>query len=35
MTLQVQSAVSLKPFNTFGVDVQAKLFAEAHSDDDV
>ena len=35
MTLQVQSAISLKPFNTFGVDVQARLFAEAHSDDDV
>ncbi|SHN24970.1 UDP-N-acetylmuramate dehydrogenase [Pseudomonas asturiensis] len=35
MTLQVQSAVSLKPFNTFGVDVRAQLFAEAHSDDDV
>ncbi|HEX8540938.1 MAG TPA: UDP-N-acetylmuramate dehydrogenase [Pseudomonas sp.] len=35
MTLQLQSAVSLKPFNTFGVDVQAQLFAEAHNDDDV
>lgn len=35
MTLQVQSAVSLKLFNTFGVDVQAKAFAEAHSDDEV
>ncbi|WP_024694569.1 UDP-N-acetylmuramate dehydrogenase [Pseudomonas syringae] len=35
MSLQVQSAVSLKPFNTFGVDVRAQLFAEAHSDDDV
>lgn len=35
MSLQVQSAVSLKPFNTFGVDVQAKAFAEAHSDEDV
>ncbi|HEX8593370.1 MAG TPA: UDP-N-acetylmuramate dehydrogenase [Pseudomonas sp.] len=35
MTLQVQSAVSLKPFNTFGVDVQAQQFAEAHNDDDV
>lgn len=35
MTLQVRPAVSLKPFNTFGVDVQAKLFAEAHSDDEV
>ncbi|MDB5984689.1 MAG: UDP-N-acetylenolpyruvoylglucosamine reductase [Pseudomonas sp.] len=35
MSLQVQSAVSLKPFNTFGVEVQAQAFAEAHSDDDV
>ncbi|RMT81551.1 UDP-N-acetylmuramate dehydrogenase [Pseudomonas viridiflava] len=35
MTLHVRPAVSLKPFNTFGVDVQARLFAEAHSDDDV
>ncbi len=33
--MQLQSAVSLKPFNTFGVDVQAQLFAEAHNDDDV
>ncbi|MDB6146306.1 MAG: murB [Pseudomonas sp.] len=35
MSLQVQSVVSLKPFNTFGVEVQAKAFAEAHNDDDV
>ena len=35
MTLQLQSAVSLKPYNSFGVDVRAQLFAEAHSDDDV
>lgn len=35
MSLQVQTNVSLKPFNTFGVDVRARLFAEAHSDDDV
>ncbi|MGE8190630.1 UDP-N-acetylmuramate dehydrogenase [Pseudomonas sp. NPDC086278] len=35
MSLQLQSGVSLKPFNSFGVDVQARLFAEAHSDDDV
>lgn len=35
MTLQVQSRVSLKPFNTFGVEVQAALFAEARSDEDV
>lgn len=35
MTLQVHSSVSLKPFNTFGVNVQAHLFAEVRSDDDV
>lgn len=35
MSLQVRSQVSLKHYNTFGIDVQAKLFAEAHSDDDV
>ena len=35
MTLQIQAAVSLKRFNTFGVDVQAAHFAEAHSDADV
>lgn len=35
MTLHVQSQVSLKPFNSFGVDVRAQWFAEAHSDADV
>ncbi|WP_417697661.1 UDP-N-acetylmuramate dehydrogenase [Pseudomonas sp.] len=35
MTLQVRTGVSLKPFNSFGVDVTARLFAEAHSDADV
>ncbi|WP_426233952.1 UDP-N-acetylmuramate dehydrogenase [Pseudomonas sp. TWP3-2] len=35
MSLQIQSQVSLKPFNTFGVDVRAQLFAEAHDDADV
>nr|WP_121186655.1 UDP-N-acetylmuramate dehydrogenase [uncultured Pseudomonas sp.] len=35
MSLQLQSQVSLKPFNSFGVDVRAQLFAEAHSDADV
>ncbi|WP_236177948.1 MULTISPECIES: UDP-N-acetylmuramate dehydrogenase [Pseudomonas] len=35
MSLQVQPQVSLKPFNTFGVDVRAQLFAEAHSDAEV
>ncbi|MBT2293954.1 UDP-N-acetylmuramate dehydrogenase [Pseudomonas fluorescens] len=35
MTLQVRAGVSLKPFNSFGVDVSARLFAEAHNDADV
>ena len=35
MSLQVRSQVSLKPFNSFGVDVRAQLFAEAQSDADV
>ncbi|WP_213939976.1 UDP-N-acetylmuramate dehydrogenase [Pseudomonas sp. dw_612] len=35
MSLQVQTGVSLKPFNSFGVDVRAQLFAEAHSDAEV
>jgi UDP-N-acetylmuramate dehydrogenase len=35
MSLQVRSQVSLKSYNSFGVDVQARLFAEAHSDADV
>ena len=35
MSLRLQEAVSLKPFNTFGVDVSARLFAEAHDDDEV
>ena len=35
MSLQVQAQVSLQAFNTFGVDVRAQLFAEAHSDEAV
>ena len=35
MTLLVQPQVSLKPFNSFGVDVRAQLFAQAESDADV
>ncbi|OIN50683.1 UDP-N-acetylenolpyruvoylglucosamine reductase [Pseudomonas azotoformans] len=35
MTLQVLAQVSLKPFNSFGIDVRAQLFAEAHNDSDV
>jgi len=31
----VQSDVSLKPFNTFGVEVKARWFVEAHNDSDV
>lgn len=35
MSLRLQDAVSLKPFNTFAVDVKARLFAEARNDDEV
>uniref|UniRef100_UPI003F94764B UDP-N-acetylmuramate dehydrogenase n=1 Tax=Pseudomonas sp. TaxID=306 RepID=UPI003F94764B len=35
MTLPVLAGVSLKPYNSFGVDVRAQWFAEAHSDADV
>ena len=35
MTLQVLAQVSLKPFNSFGIDVRAQFFAEARSDADV
>ena len=35
MTLNVQHEVSLKAYNTFGVNVHARRFAEAFSDDDV
>ncbi|WP_416770036.1 UDP-N-acetylmuramate dehydrogenase [Pseudomonas sp. RHF3.3-3] len=35
MSLQPQAGVSLKPYNSFGVDVRAQWFAEAHGDDDV
>lgn len=35
MTLQVLGQVSLKPFNSFGIDVRAQWFAEARSDTDV
>lgn len=35
MSLQLQEAVSLKSFNTFGVDVRARLFAEAGTDSEV
>ncbi|MCG6575532.1 UDP-N-acetylmuramate dehydrogenase [Pseudomonas sp. AF32] len=35
MSLQIRSDVSLKPFNSFGVDVKARLFADAKGDEDV
>ncbi|MDP9502814.1 UDP-N-acetylmuramate dehydrogenase [Pseudomonas protegens] len=35
MSLDIQSDVSLKPFNSFGVEVKAQRFTQAHSDDDV
>ncbi|KTC33644.1 MAG: UDP-N-acetylmuramate dehydrogenase [Pseudomonas sp.] len=35
MNLDIQSDVSLKPFNSFGVEVKARLFAQAHDDADV
>ncbi|MFZ5956088.1 UDP-N-acetylmuramate dehydrogenase [Pseudomonas knackmussii] len=35
MSLVLQNEVSLKPFNTFGVEVRARLFAEARNDDEV
>jgi UDP-N-acetylmuramate dehydrogenase len=35
MTLHVQAQVSLKPYNSFGVDVRAQLFAQASTDAEV
>ncbi|VXC03385.1 UDP-N-acetylenolpyruvoylglucosamine reductase [Pseudomonas sp. 8AS] len=35
MSLQLHENLSLKPFNTFGVDVPARLFAEARDDQQV
>ncbi|NIE73816.1 UDP-N-acetylmuramate dehydrogenase [Pantoea sp. Ap-967] len=35
MTVQWQEWVSLKPFNTFGIDVKARYFAQVHDDDEV
>ncbi|MDR6714620.1 UDP-N-acetylmuramate dehydrogenase [Pseudomonas hunanensis] len=35
MTAAWQERVSLKPFNTFGIDVDARYFTQAHSDDEV
>jgi UDP-N-acetylmuramate dehydrogenase len=35
VSLHLQSEVSLKTFNSFGVEVSARLFAQAHNDDEV
>jgi len=35
MTADWQEQVSLKPYNTFGIDVKARYFTQAHSDDEV
>ncbi|WP_375738457.1 UDP-N-acetylmuramate dehydrogenase [Pseudomonas boanensis] len=35
MSLNLRENVSLKPFNTFGVDVTARLFTEAHNEAEV
>lgn len=35
MSLQVEHSVSLKPYNSLGIDVAAAQFAQAHTDDDV
>ncbi|MFK0312731.1 UDP-N-acetylmuramate dehydrogenase [Pseudomonas sp. NPDC090233] len=35
MTAQWQEQVSLKPFNTFGIDVKARYFTQVHNDDEV
>lgn len=33
--MQVLENISLKPYNTFGIDVKARYFAELHSDDEI
>lgn len=35
MSLQVEHGVSLKAYNSFGIDVRAAQFAQAHTDDEV
>lgn len=35
MTMQWQEQVSLKPYNTFGIDVKARYFSQAHDDQEV
>lgn len=34
MTVQWQEQVSLKPYNTFGIDVKARYFTQAHNDEE-
>jgi len=33
--MQLRKNISLKPYNTFGINVKAKYFAELHSDDEI
>ncbi|WP_087502472.1 UDP-N-acetylmuramate dehydrogenase [Pseudomonas sp. SID14000] len=35
MTVRWQEQVSLKPYNTFGIDVKARYFSQAHDDQEV
>lgn len=35
MTVQWQEQVSLKPFNTFGIDVKARYFCQPHDDEQI
>lgn len=35
MSAKVESQVSLKPYNSFGIEAEARYFAQARSDDDV
>jgi len=35
MTVQWQEQVSLKPYNTFGIDVKSRYFTQAHDDQEV
>lgn len=35
MTVQWQEQVSLKPYNTYGIDVKARYFTQAHDDQEV
>src|SRR5688500_16502886 len=33
--LRIQENISLRPFNTFGIDVRARFFTEVFSEDDI